>query len=268
MKEEYSNPIISKILNFFDSIGSVTINSCNSVGNIGLFFYDSVNVMLSTRPKIKKIFYQMSFIGVNSLGVIALIGITVGAVLAVQSHIGLHSFGAERFIGPIVFISMAREFGPVLAAIMVIGRAGSAMTAEIGTMRITEQIDALQTLCINTHQYLIVPRLIASTFIAPFLSIFCTLCGITAGYLISVYVLNINPELYMESIRENVVVSDITNGLIKAIFFGFLLSLICSYKGFTTTGGAKGVGIATTQSVVYANVTIFVADYILTSLMF
>ncbi len=256
------------VLEIINLIGRISIDACNDVGNIGLFLYSSILTLFATKPKIKKITYQMYFIGVSSLSVIVLIGVTIGAVLAVQSYDGLHRFGAERFIGPIIFISMAREFGPVLTAIMVIGRAGSAMTAEIGTMRITEQIDALQTLCINTQQYLIVPRIIATTFILPFLSIFCSLCGILAGFFMSVHVLGISSELYMESIRENVLMSDITNGLIKSIFFGFLLSLICSYKGYTTSGGARGVGLSTTQSVVMANVTIFVADYILTSLMF
>ena len=210
----------------------------------------------------------MHFIGINSLSVVSLIGITGGAVLAIQSYIGLHRFGAEQFIGPVIFLSMVREFGPVFTAIMVIGRAGSAITAEIGTMRITEQIDALQTLNINTQQYLIVPRIIAGTITLPFLSIWCSVFGILAGYVTSVFILNINAETYMESIRSSAELSDILNGLMKALVFGFLLSLISTYKGFTTKGGAKGVGMATTQSVVFANVTIFVANYILTSLMF
>ncbi|MFH1461506.1 MAG: ABC transporter permease [bacterium] len=256
------------LLKIIDNLGTFVLNICNKVGQTGLFFYDSLITLFTTKLKIKKVFYQMSYIGVGSIGVIVLIGITIGAVLAVQSYEGLHRFGAERFIGPIIFISMVREFGPVLTAIMVIGRAGSAMTAEIGTMRITEQIDALQTLCINVKQYLIVPRILASTIIVPFLSIFCSLFGILAGYFMSVYVLNINPEMYMEAIRESVILSDITNGLIKSIFFGLLLALISTFKGYTTRGGAKGVGIATTQSVVIANVTIFIADYILTALMF
>lgn len=210
----------------------------------------------------------MNYIGVNSAGVVVLIGITVGAALALQSYIGLERFGATQFIGPIVFIGMTREFGPVFTAIMVIGRAGSAMTSEIGTMRITEQIDALQTLCIDTKQYLIVPRLVAGTFILPFLSIFCTMFGIAAGYVVAVYVLGINPEIYYQTIIENVELSDITNGLIKATVFGFLLTIITTYKGFYAQGGARGVGIAITQSVVYSILTIVVADYILTALMF
>jgi phospholipid/cholesterol/gamma-HCH transport system permease protein len=210
----------------------------------------------------------MHFIGVSSLSVVALIGVTGGAVLALQSYIGLHRFGAEQFIGPVIFLSMAREFGPVFTAIMVIGRAGSAITAEIGTMRITEQIDALQTLCIDTRQFLIVPRVIAGTIIMPFLSIWCTLFGVLAGYITSVFILNINAEVYMESIRANAQLSDITSGLAKAAVFGFLLTLISTFKGFNTRGGAKGVGQATTESVVSANVTVFIANYILTSLMF
>ena len=251
-----------------DFVGKTSMVAFDSVGSVGIFFYESLVTFFTTKPKIKKIFYQMSYIGIGSLSVIVLIGVTVGAVLAVQSYEGLHRFGAERFIGPIIFISMAREFGPVLTALMVIGRAGSAMTAEIGTMRITEQIDALQTLCINVKQYLIVPRIVASTIILPFLSVFCSFCGIWAGYFMSVHVLGINSEVYMESIRESVLVSDISNGLIKATFFGLLFSIISTYKGYITSGGAKGVGVSTTQSVVIANVTIFIADYILTSLMF
>lgn len=210
----------------------------------------------------------MNYIGVGSLGIVALVGITVGAVIALQSYIGLQRFGADHFIGPIIFLSMAREFGPVFTAIMVIGRAGSAITAELGTMRITEQIDALQTLCINTHQYLIIPRIIASTLILPFLSAFCTFFGIISGYFMSVYMLNVNAEAYMEQIIANVELSDIINGLIKAFVFGFLLAVISTYKGYYATGGARGVGVAITKSVVSAILTIVVADYVLTSLMF
>lgn len=257
--------MLLKVINF---IGNTTLNISNTAGQIGLFLYESIVTLFTTKLKVKKVIYQMSYIGVGSIGVILLIGFTIGAVLAVQAYEGLHRFGAERFIGPIVFISMVREFGPVLTAVMVIGRAGSAMTAEIGTMRITEQIDALRTLCINVKQYLIVPRIVATIIVLPFLSIFCSLFGVIAGYFMSVHVLSINPELYIEAIRESVEFSDITNGLIKTLFFGLLLSLISTYKGYTTTGGAKGVGLSTTQSVVLANVIIFIADYILTALMF
>lgn len=255
------------LLQMLDAVGSKVISSCEGAGRIVLFTYKALRTLLTTRLKTKKVFRQMNHIGVNSLSVVLLTGGAIGAILAFESYVGLHKFGAERFIGTLVFLSMAREFGPVISAIMVTGRAGSAMTAEIGTMRITEQLDALQTLCIDVNQYLIVPRLVATTLIMPFLSIFCTLCGAISGYIIAVYVLGVNAEMYMEAVREYAELADLTKGLWKAGVFGFLLSLISCYKGFLTHGGAKGVGIATTQSVVYANVTIFMADYILSSFM-
>lgn len=251
-----------------DLLGFFALKYSESLGRIGVFFYDSAVTLFTTRLRISKCFYFMNYIGINSLSVVSLIGITSGAVLALQSHIGLQRFGAERFIGPVIFLSMTRELGPVFTAIMVIGRAGSAITAEIGTMRITEQIDALQTLCINTKQYLVIPRIVAGTLILPFLSICTTMFGVFSGYITAVYVLGINSEVYMEAIRESAELSDITIGLLKSTVFGFLLTLVSTYKGYSTKGGSREVGIATTQSVVYANVTIFIANYILTSLLF
>lgn len=257
--------MITKLLS---SVGKFVLDQGTLLGGVGLFFYETIVSLFTTRLKIKKIFYNMQYIGVNSLAVVALIGITGGAVLALQSYVGLHRFGAERFIGPVVFLSMTRELGPIFTAIMVIGRAGSAITAEIGSMRITEQIDALETLCIDPRQYLVIPRLIAGTVILPFLSMMCSAFGILSGYLTSTLLLNINSEVYLQAIQESAELSDISIGLLKALVFGFLLTLISTYKGYTTWGGSKGVGTATTQSVVYSNVTIFIANYILTSLLF
>lgn len=256
------------VLRLAHSLGVVTLEFCRRLGLAGIFLYESLVTLFTTQLKLEKVLHAMHFIGVSSLSVVALIGITGGAVLALQSYVGLHRFGAEQFIGPVIFLSMTREFGPVFTAIMVIGRAGSAITAEIGTMRITEQIDALQTLCLDTRQYLVIPRMVAGTIILPFLSLWCTLFGVLSGYVTSVLILNINSEVYMGSIRANAQLSDITSGLLKAAMFGFLLTLISTYQGFYTRGGAKGVGLATTQSVVASNVTIFIANYILTSLMF
>lgn len=256
------------LLTSIDALGGVFLDSCRYFGEIGIFTWGSISTLFTSRPDFKKIFYQMHYIGVNSISIVFLVGSAIGAVLALQSHEGLVRFGSTQFIGPIVFLSMTREFGPVFTAIMVIGRAGSAMTAELGSMRISEQIDALETLCIDPHAYLIAPRIIASTIILPFLSMFCTFFGILAGYVAAVHVLGINPDTYMEAIRENVTMSDITSGLIKSTIFGFLFSVIATYKGYIARGGAKGLGIAITQSVVYSNVTIIITDYILTSLMF
>lgn len=251
-----------------DTLGKVSIDASFNIGNASLFLYDVLKSFLTTKIRFKKVFYQMNHIGVNSAVVVVLTGACIGGILAYHSYNALHRFNGEQFISPIVFVSMAREFGPVLAAIMVTGRAGSAMTAEIGTMQITEQVDALQTLCININQYLMIPRILATTLIMPFLSLFCSLFGIMAGYVVSVYLLGLNAEMYMRMIKQHAELFDITSGLIKAACFGFLLSWIATYKGYTTRGGAKGVGINTTQSVVYACLAIFIADYILTALMF
>lgn len=256
--------MITRVL---DIIGRSSIKFCDESGSLGVFVYRSILTMFTQKLKVKKIFYQCNHIGVNSLSVVLLTGGAIGAILAIQAHVGLNKFGAARYIGVLIFLSMAREFGPVISSIMVTGRAISSMTAEIGSMRITEQIDALQTLSIDTYQYLIVPRIIATTIILPFLSLFCTLCGVVSGYMISVYVLKINSETYMETIRQYAEMADLTKGLIKAGIFGFLISSIGCYKGYTTWGGAKGVGLSTTESVVYANVTIFMADYILSTFM-
>lgn len=253
-------------LKMVDFLGLFAIDSCSAIGRICIYLYHVFFACISTSLKIKKTFDQALNIGVNSLTVIILTGASAGGVIAYQSYVGLHRFGGEQFIGPIVFIAMVREFGPVLSGIMVTGRAGSAMIAEIGSMRISEQIDALQTLCINPFQYLIIPRIVASTIILPFLSLFCSFCGISAGYIVATKFLGVNSELYLKTIRDSVEFADIRNGLIKATLFGFLLAWISSYKGFTTTGGSKGVGISTTQGVVYASVAIFITDYIMAAL--
>lgn len=255
------------IIKTIDMIGKTAINVCDDAGSLALFTFRAIVTMFTTKLKVKKVFQQANHIGINSLSVVLLTGGTIGAILALHTHHGLHKFAAERFIGSIIFLAMAREFGPVISGIMVTGRAISSMTAEIGSMRITEQIDALKTLSINTYQYLIVPRILATTIILPFLSLFCTLCGVISGFVVSVYVLNVNAEMYMEHVRQYSEMADITRGLIKAGIFGFLISSIGCYKGYTTWGGAKGVGLSTTQSVVYANVTIFIADYIISAFM-
>jgi len=255
------------IIKTIDTIGKASIDFCDGAGNLATFVYNALTTLFTTRLKIRKVFYQANHIGVNSISVVLLTGSAIGAILAIQSYHGLHKFGAEKFIGTLIFLSMAREFGPVVSSIMVTGRSISSMTAEIGSMRITEQIDALKTLSIDVNQYLIVPRIVATTLILPFLSLFCTLFGVVTGYIVSVYVLNINPETYMESVREYAEMADLTKGIIKAFIFGFLISSIGCYKGYTTWGGAKGVGISTTQSVVMANVTIFMADYVISALM-
>jgi phospholipid/cholesterol/gamma-HCH transport system permease protein len=210
----------------------------------------------------------MKHIGVDSLSIILLTGAFSGAVLALQSYVGFKRFGAEDFIGPVVALSLTRELGPVLTGLMVAGRAGSSIAAELGTMQITEQIDALKTLNININQYLVVPRIAASVLIMPLLTLFSMICGIIGGYVISVFVLGLNGEQYITQIQSYLELSDITGGLIKSSVFGLILAWVGCYKGYSTTGGAKGVGIATTQSVVLSSILILISNYFLAALLF
>ncbi len=237
-------------------------------GNIGLMLSRSIYWMFRRPFKFDYIFKQMEFIGVNSVLVVLITGIFTGMVLALQSWYGFRKFGAEGLVGTTVALSMTRELGPVLTALMVTGRAGSAMAAELGTMRVTEQIDALVVMALNPIKYLVVPRVIASFIMLPILTIISDFIGIVGGYLVGVKVLRINEGAFINKMVQYVDLEDIYNGLIKAAVFGIILSVVSCYKGFYTTGGAEGVGRATTQAVVMSSVSILISDYVLTSLMF
>jgi len=250
-----------------DAIGRVTINICQSLGAFTLFFLKFLRTLCTTIPKVSKIIVQMSRIGVDSLVITILTGSFTGMVFALQSYIGFQRVGGEQFIGAVVALGLVRELGPVLTGLMVTGRACSAIAAEIGSMRITEQIDALRTLRIDTFQYLVVPRIIAGTIVLPALAAFAMLCGIIGGYVVCVYVLQLSPEDYTSSIRTYVEWYDIQGGLIKSCIFGLILSWVGTYKGYNTHGGARGVGIATTQSVVLSSIMILISNYFLTKML-
>lgn len=256
------------LLNFINRIGVFGLAILNIFGNFVYFFFTIIKTLFTTRLKIKQLFAQMDNIGVGSFTIIFLTGASTGLALALQTYIGLSRFGAHEFIGVVVALGMTRELGPVMTGLMVSARAGSAMAAEVGTMQITEQIDALKTLSINPIQYLVVPRIVASTFILPFLAIISMLCGVVGGYLFCVYSLEIPSDVYISSIRKFVELSDITGGLFKSSIFGLILSWVGTYNGYKTSGGAKGVGLATTTSVVVSSILILIANYLLSSLLF
>jgi len=255
------------IIRLIESIGSYAINVCLYVGNFSLFLFESIRVACTTRPKYSLIIDQMYQIGVKSFSITVLTGSCIGMVFALQSYIGFARFGGEQFIGLVVALGVIRELGPLMTGLMVTGRAGSAIAAEIATMYVTEQIDALRTLRINIFQYLIIPRILAGTIIFPFLTLFAMICGVVGGYLVCVYVLMLSAEDYVNSIATYVELSDIVGGLIKATVFGFILTLMGTYKGYTTGGGARGVGRATTQSVVTSSIMILISNYFLTKLL-
>lgn len=242
--------------------------SCDVLGDFILFLVKAIRILFTTRLKVHHLFEQLFRVGVESSSIIFLTGFSTGLALALQTYIGFHRFGIEEFIGTVVALGMTRELGPVLTGLMVTGRCGSAMAAELGTMEITEQIDALKTLSINPFQYLIVPRILASAIILPFLAIFSMVLGTFGGYLLCTYSLDINPDAYMSGIKEFVELKDITGGLIKSSFFGLILAWVSTYNGYYTSGGARGVGISTTRSVVIGSIMILVANYFLSSILF
>jgi phospholipid/cholesterol/gamma-HCH transport system permease protein len=256
-----NNSIISKVL-------APGIDFLKETGNIGLFFIQSIYMCFRKPFKFNYILKQMEFIGVNSVAVVVISGGFIGMVLALQSYHGFRRFGSEGLVGITVALSMTRELGPVLTGLMVSGRAGSAMAAELGTMRVTEQIDALTVMALSPIKYLVVPRVIASFLMLPVLTIVSDFIGIIGGYLVGVKLLGINEGAFINKIIKYLDPEDIYNGLVKAAFFGIILSVISCYKGFYTKGGAEGVGRSTTEAVVFSSLMILISDYVLTSLMF
>jgi len=207
-------------------------------------------------------------IGYYSLPVVGLTAIFTGMVLALQSYTGFSRFNAESAIATVVVLSVTRELGPVLAGLMVAGRIGAAMAAEIGTMRVTEQIDALTTLSTNPFKYLIAPRLIAGILMLPCLVVVADIIGVFGGYLISVYKLGFNPSTYIQNTWDFLTVLDVVSGLVKAAVFGFLVALMGCYHGYHSQGGAQGVGQATTNAVVSASILILAFNYMITAMFF
>jgi len=252
----------------FEKIGKYFLSFLEELGSIFLLLWKSFLWFFTPPYKLKRIFEQMEFVGVKSSTLILLTGLFTGMVLALQTHNGVAKFGAEGFVGAIVGLSMSRELGPVLTALMVTARVVSSMAAELGTMRVTEQIDALYTLATDPIKYLIVPRITAGLLMVPLLTIFCNAAGYLGGYFVGVKLLGINETVFIRNTLDLVELSDLFNGITKAVVFGLVITLIGCYKGFYTKGGAAGVGRATTQAVVLASITVIIFDYFLTALMF
>lgn len=255
-------------MNFFEYIGRTAIHFVEELGSLALFFTHTLYWFIRPPVFVRQFFKQMEFIGVRSSTVVLLTGMFTGMVTALQSHYGFSLFGAEALVGSTTALGILRELGPVLASLMVTARAGSAITAEIGTMRVTEQVDALTVMAVNPYQYLIIPRIIAAIIMMPILTLLFDFIGIIGSYFVGVELLGIDKGIFMSRIVEYVDYEDLFSGLIKAAFFGAIFSIVGCYKGFTTTGGAEGVGKSTTNSVVISSVSILIADYFLTAIMF
>jgi len=248
-------------------IGKVVLHYVREMGRMLIFVLSSFAWL--TRPPFRmiQILKQVHFIGYKSTFVVVLTAAFTGMVLSLQGYYTLRKFGSEALLGSAVALSMIRELGPVLAALMVTARAGSAMTAEIGIMRITEQIDALDTMAINPLQYLIAPKLVAGLIGVPLLVAIFDVVGIYGGYVVGVDLLGVNPGSYWNSIESAVEWKDVYGGIVKSISFGLIVSWICCYKGFHTRLSAEGLGTATTEAVVLSSVLILVWDYFLTSVL-
>ncbi len=251
-----------------NNVGMMVYNFIEITGSMVFLLFETVVALFTTRLKIKNLVKQMEFIGVNSIFVVILTGLFAGMVLALQSYYAFRMFRAESLIGVTVALSMTRELGPVLGSLMVTARAGSAIAAELGTMRVTEQIDAMEVMGVNPVNYLIVPRVLAGVLVLPILVIVVDFVGILGGYLIGVKVLGVNAGIFWEKIYQFVANGDLYNGLVKSFFFGFILAFIGCFCGYKAEKGAEGVGKATTQSVVISSVLILMADYILTAFLF
>ncbi len=249
-------------------IGRVFLDVLASVGRITLFTGKAVLHVAWPPIYPRLIGRQMLEIGYYSLPVVGLTAIFTGMVLALQSYTGFSRFSAESAIPNIVVVSLTRELGPVLAGLMVAGRIGAAIAAEIGTMRVTEQIDALVTLATNPFKYLIAPRLIAGVLMLPLLVFVADIIGVFGGYLVSIHKLGFNPVTYLKNTYDFLEAMDVVSGLVKAGVFGFLIALMGCYHGYHSRGGAQGVGAATTNAVVSASILILTANYIVTELFF
>ena len=254
--------------NFLARIGKRFLDFLEILGRLAMFTLIAVRSIVSRPFYFKQLMRQCVSIGYYSLPVVAMTIIFTGAALALQTYSGFSRFSAEGAVATVVVLGITRELAPVMAGLMVAGRVGAAIAAEIGTMKVTEQIDALTTLSTNPQKYLVVPRVIAGTIMLPLLVVIGDIFGVFGGFLVAVYTLGFNGSNYLRKTLEYLEPIDVYSGLIKAAVFGFIVAIMGCYHGYNSKGGAQGVGAATTNAVVSASVLILIANYIVTDLLF
>ncbi len=258
----------SKLLNLCQLLGASLLGFLQSTGAFALFTIRSVVHCVRPPFYLSQFIRQFIDIGYYCLPVVGLTALFSGMVLALQSYSGFSRFSAEGAIATVVVLSMTRELGPVMAGLMVAGRIGASIAAELGTMRVTEQIDALTTLSTNPIKYLVVPRIVAGTVMLPALVLLADIIGVFGGFLVSVYRLDFNAANYIDQTWRYLENMDVISGLVKASVFGFIVTLMGSYFGFNSKGGAQGVGAATTNAVVSSSILILISNYLLTGIFF
>ena len=249
-------------------LGAMTLSLLHSLGSFVLFVKDVLQFLFTEWPARDLLFKEMYRIGVLSVPVVLITGAFTGMVLTVQSYAHLHPFTLDMLISPIVGLSMTRELGPVLTGLMIAGRVGAAVAAELGTMRVTEQIDALVSLATNPIRYLVIPRVLACVLLLPCLTIFAIFIGIFAAYAFGVHWLGVPEIFFVKNLQNFVKFSDVASGLIKSIVFGGIVSLVSCYKGLYTEKGAEGVGLAVMEAVVISSIVILVSDFFLSIILF
>lgn len=249
------------------ALGRESLDLVQALGRFGRFFAQAVGYTVVPPFKLGRLVDRIHFIGFRSLTIVVLTGAFTGMVLGLQVFLTLSRFGSEAYLGPAVALSLIRELGPVLCAVFVTGLAGSALTAEIGIMKITEQIDALQVMALSPMRYLVVPALVAGIIAFPLMVSIFDVVGIFGGYLVGVGLLGLSPGTYYGEMKTFVDSSDLMTGYWKALSFGIIVPWVCTYKGFNCGHGAEGVARATTQAVVLASVLILVWDYFLGSVL-
>jgi phospholipid/cholesterol/gamma-HCH transport system permease protein len=256
------------MFSLFDMVGIWVLRFLAESGRVMIFSGKIFSWTVRPPIDVRNLLKQIEEVGIKSIPVVLITGAFTGMVLALQSYTGFKRFNAEAFVGTVVALSMTRELGPVLSGLMVSGRVGSAMAAELGTMQVTEQIDALYTLATNPIKYLIVPRFLASVIVMPILTLFADVVGILGGYLVSVNLLGSNPTIYIRRTFDYLDLEDFYTGLLKSVVFGMIIAIVGCYQGFHTQGGAEGVGKATTKAVVMSSLLILIANYFITALFF
>lgn len=253
------------------AIGGWVLNTTRGVitevGRINLFFSESVRLIFAKPSRFPEIIRHMEFIGNQSIGIICLTGVFTGLALSFQLYLGFKLFNAVNMVGPTVALGITRELGPVLTGLIVAARAGGAMAARLGTMRVNEQIDALDVMGVNTKQYLIAPRLVAAFICMPLLVAVFDFVAMLGSYFLCVKLVQLDEAVFWQKIADFIEVKHINEGLFKGMIFGLYFAVICTYRGFNTTGGAKGVGDATNEGVVQSMVGIIILDYFVSNLI-
>ncbi len=261
-------PTGSSLRRTTEDIGRSGIDFITDIGAMGMLTAQALRATLKPPYRFRVFLDAMDDVGFGSLFIVLLTGTFAGAVMAMQSIVAFRMFDSEHLVGSAVALTLTRELGPVFTALMVTGRNASAMATTLGTMRVTEQIDAMEVMAVDPVQYLIAPRIIATTLMMPLLTMLFTFVGMTAAWAVSVLWLGVDEGAFFGSIASDLEPSDLTNGVIKAAVFGLTVSAVGCFRGYTAKGGAKGVGEATTNAVVFGSVAIFVLNYFLTAAMF